>query len=231
MSAGGEEAQNPFTAGSAEAARLAWEVQAFGFDAARAVVDRFAAVFEQFASTMGDRVSDGGGARGSAPPFRLHTDPGSYRRLQSEMQRAADSYFAVLSQLNDVALRYFDTGLSDAGPGGDADGLDLPDVSPGGRSSARLWLHNTTSAAAVGLRPWIPSLVNHAGGSLPADAVTFVPAGVDRLEAKASSAIVVILNVGEDALPGTYHGQILIERLPDVVFPLTVQVNPQTVQR
>ena len=229
MSASGGEGQDPFTAGSAEAARLAREVQIFGFDAARSVVDRFAAIFDQFTSTMGDRGAARDGAQGSAPPFRLRADPGGYRRLQTDVQRAADSYFAVLGQLNELALQYFDTSRFDAGPGRVADGLDLPAVAPGGRSSARLWLHNTTSAAAVGLRPWIPSLVNHAGGSLPADAVTFVPAGVDHLDADSSIAIVVVLDVGDDALPGTYHGQILIERLPDVVYPLSVHVRPATV--
>jgi hypothetical protein len=230
MSTGGG-GQDPFTTGSAEAARLAREVQNFGFDAARTVVDRFAAIFEQFTSTMGDRGAAGEGARAPAPPFHLRADPGAYRRLQSDMQRAADSYLAVLGQLNELALQYLDTSRSDTGAGQDADGLDLPEVAPGGRSSARLWLHNTTSTAAVGLRPWIPSLVNHAGRSLPAGAVTFVPAGVDHLEADSSRAIVVVLDVGDDALPGTYHGQILVERLPDVVFPLSVHVRPATAHR
>ncbi len=225
MSDGHQAGQNPFTAGSAEAARLAREVQILGFDAARTVVDRFAALFDQFASTMSDRGGGGGGAPASTRPFGVRVDPSSSRHLQSTMERAADSYFAVLSQLSDVARQYFDTSQSGTGPGGDADSLDLPPVAPGGRSSARLWLHNTSSAAAVGLRPWIPSLVNHAGRSLPADAVTFVPASVARLEADSSTSIVVVLEVGDDVLPGTYHGQILVERLADVVFPVTVQVN------
>jgi len=231
VTAGDAGEPNPFMAGSAETARLAREVQSLGFDAARTVVDRFAAIFDQFTSTVGDRGAEGGGSPGPAPPFRLRADPGGYRRLQSDVQRAADSYFAVLGQLSDVALQYFDMSRSDTAPPGDADGLDLPAVAPGGRSSARLWLHNTTSAAADGLRPWIPSLVDHAGGSLPAGAVTFVPATVGHLDAESSSAIVVVLDVGDDALPGTYHGQILIEHLPDVVFPLTVHVTSATVRR
>ena len=91
------------------------------------------------------------------------------------------------------------------------------------------WLHNTTSTAAVGLRPWIPSLVNHAGESLPADAVTFVPAQAWTTSTPIRAAPSWWCStVGDDARPGTYHGQILIEHLPDVVFPLTVHVRPST---
>ena len=231
MSTGDEGGQDPFLASSAEAARLAREVQNLGFDAARTVVDRFTAIFDQFATTMSDRGRDGSDASATEPPVRLGADPGGHRRLRSDMQRAVDSYLSVLGQLNDVALRYLDTTRSDTGPGGDTDGLDLPDVAPGGRSSAMLWIHNTTSAMVFDLRPWIPSLVDHAGRSLPSGAVTLVPARVDRLDAESSRQIVVTVDIDPEALPGTYHGQILVERLPDVVFPLTVHVRPPAAGR
>ena len=32
--------------------------------------------------------------------------------------------------------------------------------------------------------------------------------------------------VGEDAAPGAYHGQLLVDGLPDVVFPLRARVLP-----
>ena len=34
--------------------------------------------------------------------------------------------------------------------------------------------------------------------------------------------------VGEDASPGAYHGQLLVDGLPDVVFPLRIRVLPTT---
>ena len=62
--------------------------------------------------------------------------------------------------------------------------------------------------------------------SLPATAVTCAPGRIDRLDPDASREILVTVAVGEDARPGAYHGQLLVDGLPDVVFPLRVRVLP-----
>ena len=49
---------DPFGANAAETARLVREVQDLGFDAARTIVDRFAALFSQFAAGTGGDVDD-----------------------------------------------------------------------------------------------------------------------------------------------------------------------------
>jgi hypothetical protein len=64
--------------------------------------------------------------------------------------------------------------------------------------------------------------------SLPATAVTCAPGTIDRLDPGASREIVVTVAVGEDAPLGEYHGQLLVEHLPDVVFPLRMRVLPKT---
>ena len=224
---------DPFAAGAAEAARLAQEVQNLGFEAARTIVERFVEVFAQFAAANGGagtpRAGGGGdGASGGGPGFGVSgTDP-SVRSLQSDMQRATEAYAAILGQLNELALRCLDPSRWwEARPAHDRE-LSLPDVAPGGRVSAKLWLHNTTPTAAVDLRPWCPGLAGHTGVSLPGTAVTCAPGRIDRLDPGASGEVLVTVAVGEDAPPGAYHGQLLVEHLPDVVFPLRIRVLPKT---
>ena len=170
----------------------------------------------------GIRSGPGLGIRATVP---ARTDPARYRRLQSDMQRAADSYLAVLSQLNDVEPPVLRHRSVRRRTGRGAERLDLPDVAPGGRSSARIWLHNTTSAAAVRRAgPGFPRWSITPATRFPADAVTFVPDERRPPRRRASSGRSWWSSTSvRMRLPGTYHGQVLVERLPDVVFPLTVQ--------
>ena len=78
------------------------------------------------------------------------------RALQSDMQRAADAYLAILGQLNEAGLRFLDATRWWEPAALEQGDLRLPDVAPGGRASARLWLHNTTASPATDLRPWCP---------------------------------------------------------------------------
>ncbi len=224
-------ANEPFSFGAAEAARLAREVQDLGFDAAQTIVTRFVEMFAQFAGANGGAGGAGGAGRtrpdGTAEsPFRLVGSVQSMRSMQSDMQRAADAYMAMFRQLSEVGLRYLDASRSWGFSEPDHDELRLPRVAPGGRSSARVWLHNTTASPAVDLRPWCPGLADHKGAALPATAVTCAPGRIDRLGPDASCELLVTVHVGQDASPGTYHGQLLVDGLPDVVFPLRVGVLP-----
>ncbi len=216
---------DPFTTGAAEAARLARVVQDLGFDTARTIVERFVEIFAQFATTNGStdgRRPNGGGGQ----PFRSGASDVQMRALQSDMQRAADAYVAVLGQLNDAGLRFLDaTRWWEPAPTEQGE-LRLPDVAPGGRASARLWLHNTTASPATDLRPWCPGLASHTGASLPATAVTCAPDRIGRLGPDESGEILVTVAIGEDAAPAAYHGQLLVDGLPDVVFPLRARVLP-----
>jgi len=218
----GDERQ-PFTSGAAEAARLAREVQDLGFDAARIVVQRFVDVFAQYAAANGGAA--GTRREDAPPPAQLGWSDESARRLRSDVQRATDAYMSMLTQFSEASLRFFDaTTRWWQPPRAGHDELRLPDVAPGGRVSARLWLHNTTGSATADLRPWCPRLTSHTGVSLPGTAVTCAPARIDRLDGDASREVLVTVAVGEDAPPGTYHGQLLVDGLPDVVFPLRARV-------
>ena len=212
-----ETSNDPFTTGAAEAARLVQEVQELGFQTARTVVERFAQLFTQFASANG-----AAGTAGFCGPDR------SMQAWQSDMQRAADSYMALIGQLNEAGLRFLQTAQWSQPSRTEQDHLRLPDVAPGGRVSAKVWLHNTTSSEAIDLRPWCPALANHSGTTLPATAVSCAPERIDRLDPGASCELLVTVAVAADIAPGTYYGQLLVDGLSDVVFPFRLQVLDAT---
>lgn len=235
-----------FAAGAADAARLAKEVQDLGFATARTIVERFVDLFAQFAGTGSGAAASGDGAPGGgadanadanananakSAPFWLGGSDGSMRKLQADMAQAGDTYLSLMNQFSEASLRLFDTTRWWQPSSAEHDDLLLPQVAPGGRSGARLWLHNTTAQRASGLRPWCPGLAMHSGGTLPAAAVTCQPERIDRLEPGASADVVVTVAAPDGAAPGTYHGQLLVDGLPDVVFALRVRVQPAGADR
>jgi len=215
--------EDPWSGGRDEAARLVREVQDLGFETARTVVARFTELFAQFTSTSGAESSCR--QSGSAATGYQGSDS-TLRQLQQDAQRAADSYFAVLAQLNEASLRFLDAARPSPSPPSEETGLSLPDVRPGGRVSARVWLQNrtTTSAAARTVQPWCPGLTNHSGASLPPSAVTCTPEEIDHLESGESREVLLTVDVGRNTAPGLYHGQLLVRGLPDTVFPLRLLV-------
>jgi hypothetical protein len=212
-------ANQPFAPGAGEAARLAREVRDLGFDSARLVVDRFVEMFERFSK---DTVAE---EHNGSSRLRLRTDGGESRALQSEAERALDSYLAVLRRLNDASLAMLDETPRAPGPDG-GDALTLPEVSPGGRTSARVWLHNTSTSAVLVARPWSPGLTSHNARRIPAGSVTFSPSRIERLDPGQSCELLVMARVAGDATLGSYHGLILVEHLPEIAFPLKIEVVP-----
>lgn len=156
------------------------QVQEFGFDSARVVVNRFAEMFERFQS--------GVGIAGVIPEFLLFGDGGL-------VDRTADGAH-----------------------------FTLPDTEPGRRSNRQIWLHNPTAQASPRLRLWAPPLLTHDGHTLDPSAIVFTPSIVTAIEADSSLDILVTVSVPNDARPGKYHGQILVEGLPDTSFPLCIAV-------
>jgi hypothetical protein len=212
-------------AGAAEAARLVQEVQELGFQAARTVVERFCDLFTQFAAASGVA---GTPLQGAAPSFGLRGSTPSMQAWQSDWQRAAASYMALMGQLNEAGLRFVQASQWSPPSDTDAGDLRLPDVAPGGRVSGKVWLHNTTASVEADLRPWCPGLANHGGAALAATTVSCAPERIDRLEPGSSRELLVTVAVGEDTVAGEYHGQLLVDGLADVVFPLRVRVLPAT---
>jgi hypothetical protein len=228
MSDDGERARPLFGFDPDEAVRLVAEVQELGFNAARMVVDRFAEMFDHYrAQAAGDTTNGGERDAETEPGVRFHVDDGAYRRLQSDAQRALEMYLDVLRRFSEASLPFFDRARSWGASAPDRDGLVLPDVAPGGRSSARMWLRNTTGSAVTNLRLWTPGLFTHTGDALAAHAVTFSPERVQRLDPGQSSEILVVVSVVDDAAVGSYHAHVLVEGLADTAFPLSARVVPE----
>ena len=218
----------PFAVDAEEAARLAKDVQDLGFEAARTVVDRFVAMYGEFYATVMNEAFQGRKSGPSAGPSAgAGSNGGGYQRMQSDMQRMTDSYLAILGRLNETSLMFFDTARTWGVRSPAVESLVIPDVAPAGRSSARMWLHNTTTSAVANVRPWTRRLVSHTGARLPAAAVAFSPKRIDRLDAGESQEILVTVHVDDDAAPGPYHGQVLVEGLPDAAFPIVARVVPR----
>lgn len=110
------------------------------------------------------------------------------------------------------------------GEDGEPGELRLPDVAPGGRCTARLWLHNPTESPSQGLRLWVSRLLAHDGKAIDSSAASFSPATVARIDADSSVEIVVTLNVPTETRSGRYHGQILVEGQPDTSLPISFNV-------
>ena len=171
---------NPLRLDVPSAARLAGQVQEFGFDSARLVIGRFVEMFERFQSRTGSS-----GSFGDLP----------WVLLESTRQRSAG-----------------------------ADALLLPDVVPGGRCGAAMWLHNPTRSTVRNLRFWSSGLVAHDGRILPPSAFTFRPPGVTAIGPDSSVAITASVAIPVSAVPGTYHAQVLVDGLPEEAFPARVNV-------
>lgn len=219
---------------------LTGEVQRLALETARAVADRLADMFQRFRRESDEHDEPRKGRQEPEPPSALgpneercsggvrprteNEDP-AYRRLKAAAERGFDGCLRVLGSLDEMSAPLLARGLSRVSRSeGASHVLTLPEAGPGGRSSARLWLHNTTAARMQALRPWTPGLFSDTGRTLPASAIEFAPRSIQRLDAGQSAEILVAADIPPGSYLGVYHGQILVENLPDVAFPLSMKV-------
>jgi hypothetical protein len=67
-------------------------------------------------------------------------------------------------------------------------------------------------------------LVTHDGETLPASAVTFIPSIVESIGPECSLEISASVAIPIRTVPGAYHGQILVEGLPEEALRARVNV-------
>jgi hypothetical protein len=212
---------------TAAASRMVAEVQRLGLDTARMVIDRFSELAGQWPSAQwpptqwssagwgnGDSRPGGAGAPTAATPAPL----------QADAERAVDAYLNVVRRLYDVVAGF----APPIGPRGDTgvEPLRLPPASPSGTTSAYAWLHNSTPVPATALVLRAADLVDHQDHRISGAAVTFDPVAVSRLEPGASRQVLATLRVPVDAVPGTYHGLVLVEHLPELALHVVAEVRP-----
>jgi hypothetical protein len=183
-------------------------IRDLGFRAASEVVERFIGV-------MGDDP------RSPSQPFG--EDRSAFRQLRADLARAVDANL-------DLVRRAFDlyAGAVDRFLGADAEAdtrhFQMPPVLPGHGASSTLWIHNTTAAAASGLRLHGSDLVSHNRDTIPADAWRFEPTEIDIAPPGSSLPVAVDLQVSGDTAPGIYRGQVLVTNLPSEYMTVEIEV-------
>jgi hypothetical protein len=203
---------------TASASRMVAEVQRLGLDTAKMVIDRFSELAGQWPSAA---RGDGRGSQGAAAASTREPPA----QLQADAERAVDAYLNVVRRLYDVVAGF--TGAPSGTPAGTGpEPVRLPPAAPGGTTSAYVWLHNTTADATTALVPRAVDLVDHHGNRISGGALAFDPAAVAQLDPGASSQLLATLRLPSDAVPGTYHGLVLVEHLPDVALHVVAEVRP-----
>jgi len=220
---------------TAAASRMVAEVQRLGLDTAKVVIDRFSEMAGRWPSgPSGSTASTAAPTPPGSPTSPASSAgvamapalaPGPQRQLQADAERAVDAYLNVVRRLYDVVAGLTGPpGTTTVGVGSEP--LRLPPASPGGTTSAYVWLHNTTPAAVSTLVPRAAVLVDHQGQQLPGEALSFDPGAVDQLDAGGSRQLLATLRVPADATPGTYHGLLLVEHLPALALHVIAEVRP-----
>lgn len=95
---------------------------------------------------------------------------------------------------------------------------------PGAEATAKVWLHNATSAPVTGVRLWMTGLTAHDGRTLHETACAFFP-GVLDVEAGSSASAAVSVTVPTNAGAGDYHGLVLATGLPAAGVPVLLTVQ------
>ncbi len=197
--------------------RALGEIQARGFRAASALVDRFVRSannngYARPGEPQSETAVNGNGIERDAAGIDVST---FIRTWESAVGRLAGSLRGTIE------------------PGQPT--LDLTKISasgsvalaaaPGERAHGEVWLHNGGAAdlGVVGLR--CSDLLGHNGGVVVAQMVRFDPETV-AMPARSSRGVLIEIDVAEELRPGTYRGTLLAEDHPDVWLPVALSVQP-----
>jgi hypothetical protein len=209
------------------------EFQRVGLDAASTIMARFAEFWQPPAPTSDDDGAVAGtgpfGARAGGPAGDGRSgDPPHDAR--AEAARSLDTVldmtrklFESSLDLADAALRrpHLGTWLADGDPGPDS-GLSVRSA-PGGRGAASAWVHHR-GATAGPVRFEVTEL-RAAGRDAAAASVTVTPARVAALSDGDRVELTVTVDVDDATAPGTYHGLVLADGLPDAALALRLVVS------
>jgi hypothetical protein len=206
------------------------EFQRLGLDAASSIMARFAEFWDV---APGDREPDPGpfGARPAGPGEPSPSgDP--LHDARAEAARGLDAVldmtrklFESTLDLADAALRrpHLGTWLAD-GAVHEA-GITVEAV-PGATSSGSAWLHHRGDRSGpVRFDAVAPRA---AGRDAPAGTVTVEPATLDPLADGDRVELSVSVTVDPATPPGTYHGLLLADGLPDAALAVRLVVRPGT---
>lgn len=194
-------------------ARALSAIQAEGFRAASAIIDRFVRAAHR---TAGQATEAEGGAAGEAGV------PGAV-----DIERITRAWWSLAGQvLLGVLPAACPTGesgvrldVADPGPSG-----ELRLAAPaGGSGTVELWLHNRGGADHADIALRCSALLSHDGEVIDADAVRIDPAVV-AMPRRSSRGVSVTVAVAAQVPPGTYRGTLLVVGEPTLWLPVTLTV-------
>ena len=169
------------------------DVRRFGLFSADTVVDRYV------------RLADGAMGRADVPAPR----PGARAAPDGPgipgLEETAGRLAVLWAGLMEAAASSADA-AAEAGVG--ASTLELPPTAPGRRAEASVWVHNTTGLPAP-VELAATTLAGPGGGTVPAQAVEFLPARLDPLNAGTSAEVRLRVHVPDGQAPGRYLGLLL----------------------
>ena len=184
------------------------EIRDLGFRAASEVVDRFIRL-------MGDDPR---------PPSQpAGEDRSAFRQLRADLARAVDANLDLVRRAFDLYAGAVDR-LLGGDPGADSRHFQMPAVLPGHQASSTLWIHNTTAAAASGLRLHGSDLVSHLGDTISAVGWRFEPTVIDIAPPGSSLPVMVDLQVSKDTPPAIYRGHVFVTNLPGEYMTTEIEV-------
>ena len=209
------------------------EVARAGLEAAAAVVERMLDLGRTGASGIQVPIAPNQGAPAVRRPKDDGRGPdpadltGMSRRAARRCRAAGRAVRDVDPALVDGAATLAEQAWS-ATPRSDQSGGGIPPV-----RSRRSWHHHRCRGMAPRARRTCPDhrlgstpsdLVAHHGDRIPGELVSATPAVLDTAASRTSIAVAVSVAVPHGIRPGTYHGHLLAEGLPEIVLPVVVEV-------
>lgn len=201
-------------------ARALSAIQAEGFRAASALVDRFVRI-----ATTG--VSRNGQEPTAAPTNQQPADLFG----ATDIEPLIRSWWSMVGQFllgpaprmpDSVSAEPATLDFSNASAEGR---LDLASTAPG-VATAEVWLHNRTAADLGQLQLRCSDLLAHDGSVVESAAVTFDPVAV-AMPGRSSRGIELKIAVPQGVQPGIYRGTLLAEGHPSLWLPVVLTVRAQ----
>ena len=208
------------------------EVARAGLEAAAAVVERMLDLGRKGASGIQVPIApnqsapapsdpdDGDAADGAADLTRMS------RRLRADAERLVELYATWTRALVDGAASLAEQAMErtprSTGPAEGA--LRFGPTARGTTTGAEAWLHVLDGPPGPPARVHASDLVAHHGDRIRGELVSATPAVLDTAASRTSIAVAVSIAVPHAIRPGTYHGHLLAEGLPEIVLPVVVEV-------
>ncbi len=149
-------------------------------------------------------------------------EPADPARVRHDAAAAAAAVFDRLLAAVDEDLRPRWSAGPTGGPDQDEDAVRL-EAAAGCVAEGRIWLHNTSGTALVGVRLLVTDLLSRRGGRVAGSSAELRPDAVD-VPANGTAPVTILLPVPHGSVPTVYAGRV-VSRLPPAEVALRLAVR------